>query len=627
MPEARLCPQCGAELPVDAPQGLCPQCLMKAALATQAATPDGSAPSQSLADNRTLPPRTTNLSGPPPRTKVRYFGDYEILEEIARGGMGVVYKARQMSLNRLVALKMILAGEWATPEARQRFRAEAEAAANLQHPIIVAIHEVGEHEGQQYFSMDFVAGKNLADLVRGNPLSAERAAAYVKTIAEAVHFAHQRGILHRDLKPQNVLIDAEDRPRITDFGLAKRVDTDSGLTRTGDVLGSPSYMSPEQADSRPDEVGPESDVYSLGAILYELLTGHPPFHGATTLETLCQVIQSPPISPRKLNPAVPRDLETICLKCLEKSPPKRFRSAHELAEELERFLHGERILSGSRRLEPARMRRWVVWGALIGAVVGVVLGAIGWPPQSFLSAPITNQEVHVVWRALGGCLIGVLGTAFAVVLWNTIVLPAWLLRQTTAPLAKVSLGLGLIFNGLVLTVVQNYPHLENYVHLGIVATLLAVLGPILCLEIAPKLRSSGLLLWAVALQVSALVIGANPSINDVRIRGFYFTWAGVLTLASVALFLVFLQRLARTLERPDLEQRARSILKLLAWCVGAVVLCLAAIFLDSFVPGPFDYVRWVGPLILGLGALVFLLFLLRYFRLIRALQREIMQRL
>ena len=388
MAEARLCPQCGAELPVDAPAGLCPRCLLRQGIGNGSGTPS------TTVNDPTLAPRTTNPGAPGPGTQVRYFGDYEILEEIARGGMGVVYKARQMSLNRPVALKMILAGEWATPEARQRFRAEAEAAANLQHPNIVAIHEVGEHEGQQYFSMDFVAGKNLADLVRGNPLSAERAAAYVQTIAEAIHFAHQRGILHRDLKPQNVLIDAEDRPRITDFGLAKRVETDSGLTRTGDVIGSPSYMPPEQASSCPDEVGPHSDVYSLGAILYELLTGRPPFRGATTWETICQVLQTPPVSLRKLNPAVPRDLETICLKCLEKSPAKRFGSAHELAEELERFLHGERILSSSRRLEPARMGRWVKWGALIGAVLCVVLGAIGWPPQSFLSAPDKRRDAE-----------------------------------------------------------------------------------------------------------------------------------------------------------------------------------------------------------------------------------------
>jgi len=214
MTEGRACPQCGAELPVDAPEGLCPRCLLQQGIG------EGSGAPSSRANDPTLAPRTTTSGGAAPGARVRYFGDYEILEEIARGGMGVVYKARQMSLNRPVALKMILASELATPEARQRFRAEAEAAANLQHPNIVAIHEVGEHEGKQYFSMDFVVGKNLAEIVRGNPLPAERAASYVKTISEAIHFAHQRGTLHRDLKPQNVLIDADDRPRITDFGLA-----------------------------------------------------------------------------------------------------------------------------------------------------------------------------------------------------------------------------------------------------------------------------------------------------------------------------------------------------------------------------------------------------------------------
>ena len=344
-----------------------------------------------LADALTLPPGES--SSPSRAPKVAYFGDYELLEEIARGGMGVVYKARQMSLNRPVALKMILAGEWATPEARQRFRAEAEAAANLQHPNIVAIHEVGEHEGQQYFSMDFVAGKNLAELVRGNPLSAERVASYVKTIAEAVHFAHQRGILHRDLKPQNVLIDADDRPRITDFGLAKRVETDSGLTRTGDVLGSPSYMPPEQASSRPDELGPPSDVYSLGAILYELLTGRPPFRGVTPLETLCQVIQSPPVSPRKLNPDVPQDLETICLKCLEKRPQQRYHSARELAEELGRFLSHAPIHARPVSLA----RRAAFWatrhpGAIAAAAALLVIGL------AVLAYGLWTENRLLVWQ-------------------------------------------------------------------------------------------------------------------------------------------------------------------------------------------------------------------------------------
>src|SRR5579863_3500492 len=285
MAEARQCPQCETELPVDAPAGLCPQCLLQ-----QGDRNGGTA--STIANDPTLAPRAVDPNGAEaaPGTRIRQFGDYEILEEIARGGMGVVYKARQISLNRPVALKMILAGQWATPEARQRFRAEAEAAANLQHPNIVAIHEVGEHEGQPYFTMDFVDGTNLAALVRGKSLPPERAAAYVKTIAQAVQFAHEHGILHRDLKPQNVLIDRDDRPRITDFGLAKRVETESGLTHTGEVLGSPSYMPPEQASSRLDDVSPQSDVYSLGAILYELITGRAPFSGATALETLCQVI-------------------------------------------------------------------------------------------------------------------------------------------------------------------------------------------------------------------------------------------------------------------------------------------------------------------------------------------------
>jgi tRNA A-37 threonylcarbamoyl transferase component Bud32 len=335
----------------------------------------------------------TDSGGAAPGARVRYFGDYEILEEIARGGMGVVYKARQLSLNRTVALKMILAGQLATPEARQRFRTEAEAAANLQHPNIVAIHEVGEHEGHQYYSMDFVAGKNLGELVRENPLSAGQAASYVKTIAEAVHFAHQRGTLHRDLKPQNVLIDADDRPRITDFGLAKRVEADSGVTRTGDVVGSPSYMPPEQAGSRPDRVGPHSDVYSLGAVLYELLTGRPPFRGATSWETICQVLQTPPVSPRKLNPAVPQDLETICLKCLEKEPERRYHSTQELAAELDRFLKHEPIqarpISLMRRSEFwARRHPWAIASVASFLVIGL----------AFVSYGLWAQNRLLVWR-------------------------------------------------------------------------------------------------------------------------------------------------------------------------------------------------------------------------------------
>jgi WD40 repeat protein len=259
--------------------------------------------------------------------------------------MGIVYKARQLSLNRVVALKMMLPSLLASATAGPRFRAEAEAAANLQHPNIVAIHEVGEHEGRLYFSMDYVEGQSLAALVREHPLPAETAARHVKTAAEAIHYAHRQGFLHRDLKPSNILIDEANQPRITDFGLAKRMDSDSGLTITGAVLGTPSYMSPEQAAGKSDQVGPASEVYSLGAILYELLTGRPPLQAATPLDTVLLVLNSEPVSPRLLAPKLNRDLETICLKCLEKERRRRYQSAQELADDLDRYLNRKPILA------------------------------------------------------------------------------------------------------------------------------------------------------------------------------------------------------------------------------------------------------------------------------------------
>ena len=281
---------------------------------------------------------------------VCYFGDYELLEEIARGGMGVVYKARQISLNRIVALKMILAGQLACDEDVKRFHAEAEAAANLDHGGIVPIYEVGEHDGQHYFSMGYVEGPTLADKLREGPLSPHEAARLTRSVSEAVAFAHQHGVIHRDLKPANVLLDPDGHPRVTDFGLAKRVAGDSNLTATGQVLGTPSYMSPEQAAGKTALVGPLSDVYSVGAILYELLTGKPPFRAATPVDTLIQVLDNQPVSPRLLNPQVPHDLEIICLKCLEKEPPHRYESAQELTDDLDRFLQGELIHASSINL-------------------------------------------------------------------------------------------------------------------------------------------------------------------------------------------------------------------------------------------------------------------------------------
>lgn len=276
------------------------------------------------------------------------FGDYELLQEVARGGMGIVYRARQSSLDRVVALKMILAGRFATDEDLQRFRTEAEAAGRLQHPNIVRVHEVGEVEGQHFFSMEFIDGQSLAQQVRGGgPLPGRVAARYVRLIARAIHHAHRHGILHRDLKPSNILIDTEDEPRVTDFGLAKRLGGDSERTRTGMILGTPSYMAPEQAAGNHRELGPACDVYGLGAILYELLTGRPPFRTDSALETVRQVIDHDPVPPRLLNPSIDPVLETICLKCLEKEPLGRYASADALAEDLQRFLNDEPISARS----------------------------------------------------------------------------------------------------------------------------------------------------------------------------------------------------------------------------------------------------------------------------------------
>jgi WD40 repeat protein len=324
--QAKTCPQCGGSIPSDAPGGFCPRCALTCGLKCGLPETPGSPEAGAL-------------------PAIRYFGDYELLEEIGRGGMGVVYRARQLTLNRTVAVKMILASRLATPAEVDLFRAEARTAGRLHHPGIVGIHEVGEHEGQHYFSMDYVEGQSLAHAVRDGPLAASRAAHYLRDIAQAVQHAHSQGILHRDLKPSNILLDAADRPRVTDFGLAKQLSGRAELTLSGQILGSPNFMPPEQAAGKRARVGPYSDVYSLGAILYQMLTGRPPFVAETLTATLHQVMNADPVAPRILNPSVPRDLETICLKCLNKEPGKRYATADALADELDRFLRSEPIVA------------------------------------------------------------------------------------------------------------------------------------------------------------------------------------------------------------------------------------------------------------------------------------------
>jgi tetratricopeptide (TPR) repeat protein len=300
---------------------------------------------------------------------------YELLRVLGRGGMGVVYMARQTGLNRLVGLKMVLSGAHASSEQLSRFRAEAKSVARLQHPNIVQIYEVGEHNGLPYFSMEFVDGGSLAQKLQSTRLRTYQAAELVQTLARAMHYAHQRDIIHRDLKPHNVLIAVDGTPKITDFGLAKQLDEDTSQTRTGAVLGTPGYMAPEQAYGRTKSIGPASDIYGLGAILYEVLTGVPPFQRPTLLDTLNAVRSQEPVPPSRLQPKLPRDLEVICLKCLQKEPRKRYGSALELAEDLHLFLAGEPI--HARAVSPVeRLARWVRRNPRIAFLLSLVFASM-----------------------------------------------------------------------------------------------------------------------------------------------------------------------------------------------------------------------------------------------------------
>ncbi len=311
---------------------------------------------QATRTGRTAPGGRAARTGMGPVAAPRVVGKYEILGEIGRGGMGIVYKARQPGLNRAVALKVILAGEHAGHDARARFLAEAEAVARLQHPNVVQVFEVGEHDGLPFIALEYCPGGSLDKKLAGRSLPADESAALIRALAEAAEAAHEAGVVHRDLKPANVLLDAAGTPKLTDFGVAKRLG-ESGRTATGALLGTPAYMAPEQADARGRPVGPAADVYALGAILYECLTGRPPFVGEHLLGTVRQVVAEEPAPPRQLNPRTPRELQTICLKCLEKDPRRRYASAKALADDLLAYQRGEPIAASPPSIF-GRIDRW-----------------------------------------------------------------------------------------------------------------------------------------------------------------------------------------------------------------------------------------------------------------------------
>jgi serine/threonine protein kinase/tetratricopeptide (TPR) repeat protein len=369
---SRVCAECGATVFADAPQGVCSVCLFRTGLALL-----------DDKDDKAFEPTVARM--------LKDFGDYELLQEIGRGGQGVVYRARQKSLNRIVALKVIGLAHWATEAHVKRFRLEAEAAASLNHPCIVPIYEVGERDGACYFSMGLVEGGQLDAVAKREPMPIRHAAELIAKLARAVHYAHEHGILHRDIKPGNILLDAKGEPHLTDFGLARLVETESTVTRTMEVLGTPSYMAPEQAVGNNARVSSATDIYGLGAVLYQLLTGHPPFAGGTTFETVRLVLDTEPRQPRLWKQKIDRDLATICLKCLDKDPQRRYSSAVALAEDLERWLKHEPIRARRTGLV-TRGKKWVrrnpsiaVMAAML-LVLAVPLGVMIWKNESERSA-------------------------------------------------------------------------------------------------------------------------------------------------------------------------------------------------------------------------------------------------
>src|ERR1043166_6596487 len=388
----RICRKCGAKIFSDAPKGLCTGCMLETALGLfshAVAGGDLSAVALAKADDASSVKATTCAA-----PMLGGFGDYELLEEIGRGGQGVVFRARQKSLNRTVALKVIGLGQWASKAHLKRFRLEAQAAARLNHPCIVPIYEVGERDGSCYFSMGLIGGGQLDAIARHEPMPSRGAAEMIAKLARTVHYAHQHGILHRDIKPGNILLDTDGEPHLTDFGLARLVEAESTVTHTEGIMGTPGYMAPEQAVGPNAQLTSATDVYGLGAVFYQLLTTQPPFAAATTYETIRLLVETEPREPRLLNSKIDRELSTICLKCLEKDPKRRYPSALALAEDLEHWLKHEPI-EAKRSGFLSHAHKWVQRNPAIAALIASLIAlaaTIGWNLWKTvpISRPATN---------------------------------------------------------------------------------------------------------------------------------------------------------------------------------------------------------------------------------------------
>src|SRR6201984_2571939 len=382
----RVCGKCGNTIFDTAPQGLCSVCLFDTGLSILMETVEGPNAKDFEADN--------DATSTDPEELFTASDDYELLEEIGRVGQGVVYRARQKSLNRTVAIKIIGISNGRTKAHLKRFRLEAEAAAKLNHPFVVPIHEIGQRKGRCYFSMGLVEGGRLDQIAKREPMSPRQATEVIAKLARTVHHAHQHGIIHRDIKPGNILLDTKGEPHLTDFGVARLLETENDATCTIEVSGTPSYMAPEQAHANNGHVSSATDVYGLGAVLYQLLAGQPPFTGGTPFETVRLLLETEPRQLRLLNPKIDRDLSTICLKCLEKDPKRRYSSALALAEDLEHWLRHEPILARRTGIS-TKARKWVRRKPAIAALVAslaALAAAMSWIvwKSEFTTHPVTN---------------------------------------------------------------------------------------------------------------------------------------------------------------------------------------------------------------------------------------------